>query len=135
MRDRLAKMERILKEQRKTAWPEEWSALSSGYRLEIERIQGEILDCLVFIVTARRELVSSITAIQILQKQSLPHETKASRYFLNLCTSEAASLLWPTPFSGIGRSVGGCCVCRRGVGVIGRLVSTLIESLIVYLLF
>ena len=27
--------------------PEEWPALSSGYRLEIERMQGEILDYLV----------------------------------------------------------------------------------------
>ena len=29
------------------AGPEEWAALSSGYRLEIERMQGEILDYLV----------------------------------------------------------------------------------------
>jgi hypothetical protein len=27
--------------------PQEWPALSSGYRLEIERTQGEILDYLV----------------------------------------------------------------------------------------
>jgi hypothetical protein len=32
---------------RNTARPEEWPALSSGYRLEIERMQGEILDYLV----------------------------------------------------------------------------------------
>ena len=46
-RERVAHMERLLEELRKTARPEEWSALSSGYRLEIERIQGEILDYLV----------------------------------------------------------------------------------------
>jgi hypothetical protein len=27
--------------------PEEWQALSSGYRLEIERMQREISDCLI----------------------------------------------------------------------------------------
>jgi hypothetical protein len=42
----VAKPER-LDELRKTARPEEWPALSSGYRLEIERMQGEILDYLV----------------------------------------------------------------------------------------
>ncbi len=47
MRERVAKMERFLEELRKTARPEEWPALSSGYRLEIERMQGEILDYLV----------------------------------------------------------------------------------------
>ena len=30
----------------KTARPAEWPAMSSGYRLEIERMQGEILDYL-----------------------------------------------------------------------------------------
>ena len=47
MRERLTKMERFLEELRKTARPEEWPALSSGYRLEIERRQGEIMDYLV----------------------------------------------------------------------------------------
>ena len=46
-RERVAKLERLLEELRKTARPEEWPALSSGYRLEIERVQGEILDYLV----------------------------------------------------------------------------------------
>jgi hypothetical protein len=32
---------------RPSARPEEWEALSSGYRLEIERMQGEILDYLL----------------------------------------------------------------------------------------
>jgi hypothetical protein len=45
-RERIAKLERILEELRKTARPEEWLALSSGYRLEIERMQGEVLDYL-----------------------------------------------------------------------------------------
>ena len=47
MRERLAKMERVLEALRKTARPEEWPALSSSYRLEIERMQGEILDYLM----------------------------------------------------------------------------------------
>jgi hypothetical protein len=46
-RERVAKLERVLEALRKTARPEEWPALSSGYRLEIERMQGEILDYLV----------------------------------------------------------------------------------------
>lgn len=46
-RERVAKLERVLEELRKTARPEEWPALASGYRLEIERMQGEILDYLV----------------------------------------------------------------------------------------
>jgi hypothetical protein len=47
VRERVAKMEGLLESLRKTARPEEWPALSSGYRLEIERMQGEILDYLV----------------------------------------------------------------------------------------
>jgi hypothetical protein len=47
MRERLAKMEQLLQALRESARPEEWPALSSGYRLEIERMQGEILDYLV----------------------------------------------------------------------------------------
>ena len=46
-RERVAKLERLLEDLRKSARPEEWPALSSGYRLEIERMQGEILDYLV----------------------------------------------------------------------------------------
>jgi hypothetical protein len=46
-RERLMKLERVLEDLRKTARPEEWPALSSGYRLEIERMQGEVLDYLV----------------------------------------------------------------------------------------
>lgn len=47
MRERLASLEKVLEDLRKTARSEEWPALSSGYRLEIERMQGEILDYLV----------------------------------------------------------------------------------------
>lgn len=47
MRVRAAKLEGLLESLRNTARPEEWHALSSGYRLEIERMQGEILDYLV----------------------------------------------------------------------------------------
>ncbi len=46
-RERVAALERLLEDLRKTARAEEWPALSSGYRLEIERMQGEILDYLV----------------------------------------------------------------------------------------
>ena len=46
-RERVAHLERLLETLRKTARLEEWRALSSGYRLEIERMQGEILDYLV----------------------------------------------------------------------------------------
>lgn len=46
-RKRVAQLDQLLESLRKTARPEEWPALSSGYRLEIERMQGEILDYLV----------------------------------------------------------------------------------------
>jgi hypothetical protein len=46
-RDRVAQFEHLLEALQKTARPEEWPAMSSAYRLEIERMQGEILDYLV----------------------------------------------------------------------------------------
>ncbi len=46
-RERVAQLERLLESLQKTARAEEWPAMSSGYRLEIERMQGEILDYLV----------------------------------------------------------------------------------------
>ena len=46
-RERVSGLERLLEALHKTARPEEWPAVSSGYRLEIERMQGEILDYLV----------------------------------------------------------------------------------------
>jgi hypothetical protein len=42
-RERAARLEGL----RRTARPEEWPELSSGYRLESERMQREILDYLV----------------------------------------------------------------------------------------
>jgi hypothetical protein len=45
-RERVATVERLLDELRKTARPQEWQALGSGYRLEIERMQREIVDYL-----------------------------------------------------------------------------------------
>lgn len=47
MQERVAALEQLLLRLRAGARAEEWSALSSGYRLEIERMQGEILDYLV----------------------------------------------------------------------------------------
>lgn len=47
MRERVAALEQLLQKLRPGARPEEWQALSSGYRLEIERMQREILDYLV----------------------------------------------------------------------------------------
>ncbi len=47
MQDRVAALEQLLLRLRGGARAEEWAALSSGYRLEIERMQGEILDYLV----------------------------------------------------------------------------------------
>ena len=46
-RERVATFELMLAELRKAARPEEWQELSSGYRLEIERMHREILDYLV----------------------------------------------------------------------------------------
>ena len=46
-RERVIQLERLLESLQKTARPEEWPAMSSGYRLEFERMQGELLDYLV----------------------------------------------------------------------------------------
>ena len=46
-RTRVAQLERLLETLKTIARPEEWRAMSSGYRLEIERMQGEVLDYLV----------------------------------------------------------------------------------------
>lgn len=47
MRERIAPLEQLIQTLRPAARPEEWAALSSGYRFEIERMQAEILDYLV----------------------------------------------------------------------------------------
>jgi len=52
-RERVAKFEHLLEDLRKSARPEEWTELSSGYRLEIERMQRDILDYLVQAPPAR----------------------------------------------------------------------------------
>jgi hypothetical protein len=52
-RERVGKVEKLLEALRQSARPEEWPALSSGYRLEMERMQGEILDYLIQGVPAR----------------------------------------------------------------------------------
>jgi hypothetical protein len=47
MRERVAALEQLIVKLRPSAHPEEWESLSSGCRLEIERMQGEILDYLL----------------------------------------------------------------------------------------
>ena len=53
---RIAHFQRWLADLRQTARPEEFEALSSGYRLEIERMQAEVLEYLLRPVTAEVEL-------------------------------------------------------------------------------
>ena len=45
-RERVVTFERMLEDLRKSARPEDWPYLSSGYLVEIERMQREILDYL-----------------------------------------------------------------------------------------
>ena len=45
--ERIVHFQRWLANLRRTARPEEFAALSSGYRLEIERMQAEVLDYLL----------------------------------------------------------------------------------------
>ena len=47
MRERVQSVEQLILRLRAGARPEEWTAMSSGYRFEIERMQDEILDYLV----------------------------------------------------------------------------------------
>jgi hypothetical protein len=53
--ERIAHFQRRLIDLRKTARPEEFEAISSGYRLEIERMQAEVLEYLLRPVTAEVE--------------------------------------------------------------------------------
>ena len=48
---RIAHFQRWLADLRQTARPEEFEAVSSGYRLEIERMQAEVLEYLLCPVT------------------------------------------------------------------------------------
>ena len=45
--ERILKFQRWLADLRRTARPEEFTAVTSSYRLEIERMQAEVLDYLL----------------------------------------------------------------------------------------
>ncbi len=45
--ERIMKFEKLLADLRRTARAEEFAAVSSGYRLEIERMQAEVLEYLM----------------------------------------------------------------------------------------
>jgi len=45
--DRITQFQRWLVEVRRTARPEEFDAVASGYRLEIERMQAEVMEYLL----------------------------------------------------------------------------------------
>lgn len=53
--ERIARFQQWLCDIRKTARPEEFEAVASGYRLEIERMQAEVLDYLLRPITVERE--------------------------------------------------------------------------------
>lgn len=46
-RERIEQFQRWLAQMRRTARPEELEAAASGYRLEIERMQAEVMDYLL----------------------------------------------------------------------------------------
>ena len=54
--ERIAHFQRWLAELRQTARAEEFEALTSGYRLEIERMQAEVLEYLLRPIRAKVEL-------------------------------------------------------------------------------
>ncbi len=58
MQERIAHFERWLAQMRQTAYPEEFSAVTSGYRLEIERMHAEVLEYLLRPLPAEREAPS-----------------------------------------------------------------------------
>jgi hypothetical protein len=45
--ERIVQFQRWLAQMRRTARPEEFDAMASGYRLEIERMQAEVMEYLV----------------------------------------------------------------------------------------
>ncbi len=55
MQERIAQFQRWLMTVRQPARPEEFEALTSGYRLEIERMQAEVLEYLLRPMPVRRE--------------------------------------------------------------------------------
>jgi len=52
---RIARFQHWLAQLRQTARPEEFEALASGYRLEIERMQAEVLEYLLRPVAVERQ--------------------------------------------------------------------------------
>lgn len=50
--ERIARFQHWLAEMRRKARPEEFQAMASGYRLEVERMQAEVMDYLLRPVTA-----------------------------------------------------------------------------------
>jgi predicted phosphoribosyltransferase len=53
--ERIAHFQRWLAQIRQTARPEEFEAVASGYRLEIERMQAEVLEYLLRPLAVERE--------------------------------------------------------------------------------
>ncbi|MBI3946546.1 MAG: hypothetical protein HY321_11550 [Armatimonadetes bacterium] len=51
-RERIRKFQEWLAQMRRTARPEEFQALASGYRLEVERVQAEVMEYLLRPVAA-----------------------------------------------------------------------------------
>jgi hypothetical protein len=51
--ERIARFPGWLKQMRQTAWPDEFEAVASGYRLEIERMQAEEMEYLLHPPLAR----------------------------------------------------------------------------------
>ena len=78
-RERVAKLERLLEDLRKTARPEEWPALSSGYRLKIERAQGEILDHLVRAAPDARRTTTAGSAAPLGRREPEENRRRAGR--------------------------------------------------------
>ena len=55
-KQRIEQFQRWLAQLRRTARPDEFEAASSGYRLEIERMQAEVLEYLLRPLPIEREL-------------------------------------------------------------------------------
>ncbi len=55
MQERIAQFQRWLAQIRQTARPDEFDAVAGGYRLEIERMQAEVLDYLLRPLPANRD--------------------------------------------------------------------------------
>jgi hypothetical protein len=56
---RIGQLQRWLVHMRESARPEEFEAMTSGYRLEIERMQAEILEYLLRPISTQRERQSA----------------------------------------------------------------------------